>query len=314
MQFTTLVGNEALKNQLSQQQKRRGLSHGYLIFGPQGSGKHTLATILVQAMLCKDQSEHTPCGVCSACRKVLAGIHPDVTVVSGEDKAASVEQIRQVRADAYIRPNEGLRKIYLVEKADQLNQFAQNAMLKLLEEGPPYATFLLLAESAGGLLQTVRSRCEELMLTPVSRQQGIEWLCQKKAGIKIEQAADAMEQSYGWLGKAIQLLELQQQETKWTAYEQWHGQARQLAELLCFGDELTLFEETMKLEKQPKEALPQILGLTLQEIGQRLPGMAQKKRGLHAAELIQQMQQALEQNVNPGQIAGWLCAGMFYTK
>ena len=187
-------------------------------------------------------------------------------------------------------------------------------MLKLLEEGPRYATFLLLAESAGGLLQTVRSRCEELMLTPVTGQQGIEWLRGKKSDISVQQAADALQQAHGWLGKAMQVLELQQQGTELTVYEQWREQARQLARLLCFGDELALFEETMRLEKQPKEALPQILALTLQEIGEQLCIMEQKKRGLRAAEMIQQIQQALEQNINPGQMAGWMCAGMFFTK
>ena len=78
-----------------------------------------------------------------------------------------MDQVRQLRADAYIRPNEGERKVYLLEGADRMNASAQNAMLKLLEEGPAYAAFLLLAENGGGVLQTVRSRCEELSLTPV---------------------------------------------------------------------------------------------------------------------------------------------------
>lgn len=314
MKFTTLVGNETLKKQLTQQQKSRGLSHGYLISGPQGSGKHTLASALVQAMLCNDQSDHIPCGICSACKKVLAGIHPDVTVVSGVEKAASVEQIRQMRADAFIRPNEGKRKIYIIERADQLNAHAQNAMLKLLEEGPQYATFLLLAESAGGLLQTVRSRCEELMLTPVYEQQGLEWLCEKRKNITVQQAEVALKQSHGWLGQALQFLDTQQQEETSLRHDEQCKQARRLAELLCVGDELALFEESMKLEKQTKEELSKVLALTLQEIGEQLYKMDQKKRGLQAAQLVQQMQQALEQNINPAQMIGWLCAGMFYTK
>lgn len=165
MKLEQLAGNEALKRQLSAQAKGRGLSHAYLISGPAGSGKRTLSRLLAAAMVCTGEGE-APCGICPGCKKALGGIHPDIMVLGEEDKEITVGQARTVRSDAYIRPNEGERKVYLLEEADQMNPSAQNAMLKLLEEGPAYAAFLLLAENAGGLLQTVRSRCEELSLIP----------------------------------------------------------------------------------------------------------------------------------------------------
>ncbi len=169
MELSTLAGNKRLKEQLTQQEQGRGLSHAYIISGPAGSGRHTLARLLAAGMLCTGQGEK-PCGRCGPCTKVLRGIHPDVSVITGpeEGKPISVNQVRTLRSDAYIRPNEGERKLYLLEGADQMNASAQNAMLKLLEEGPPYAAFLLLAGNPGGLLRTVRSRCEELVLAPVS--------------------------------------------------------------------------------------------------------------------------------------------------
>jgi len=167
MELSALRGNERLKEQLSRQERGRGLSHAYILSGPAGSGRHTLARLLAGAMLCTGRGER-PCGKCPACVKVFKGIHPDVTSVTGpeEGKPVTVDRVRQLRADAYVRPNEGERKVYLLEGADQMNSSAQNAMLKLLEEGPPYAVFLLIAGNAGGLLRTVRSRCEELVLTP----------------------------------------------------------------------------------------------------------------------------------------------------
>ena len=167
MDLSALRGNERLKDQLSRQERGRGLSHAYIISGPAGSGRHTLARLLAAAMVCTSRGER-PCGQCGPCLKVLRGIHPDVAIISGPDKGKpiAVDQVRAMRADAYIRPNEGERKIYILEGAGQMNASAQNAMLKLLEEGPRYASFLLLADSAGGLLQTVRSRCEELALLP----------------------------------------------------------------------------------------------------------------------------------------------------
>ena len=167
MNLSALVGNETIKEQLSRAERGRGLSHAYLISGPAGSGRHTLARQLAAAMLCTGAGER-PCGRCGPCSKVLRGIHPDVSVIAGPEKGKSitVDQVRLLRSDAYIRPNEGERKVYLLENADQMNSSAQNAMLKLLEEGPPYAAFLLIAENPGGLLETVRSRCEGLSLTP----------------------------------------------------------------------------------------------------------------------------------------------------
>ena len=167
MNLSALEGNQRIKEQLSQQERERGLSHAYIISGPAGSGRHVLARRLAAAMLCTGAGER-PCGRCGPCLKTEKGLHPDISLISGSEggKPIAVDQVRQLRADAYIRPNEGERKVYLLEGADRMNPSAQNAMLKLLEEGPPYAAFLLIADNAGGLLQTVRSRCEELALTP----------------------------------------------------------------------------------------------------------------------------------------------------
>lgn len=144
------------------------LSHAYLLTGPAGSGKHELARTLAAALVCTGAER--PCGACPHCKKVLAGIHPDVTTLSPADgkKEIVVEQVRRIRGDAYVRPNEAARKVYLIDPASALNPSAQNALLKVLEEGPPYVAFLLLSESAGSLLPTVRSRCEQLSLRPSS--------------------------------------------------------------------------------------------------------------------------------------------------
>ena len=135
MRLDALAGNAALKQQLSAQEKGRGLSHAYLISGPAGSGKRTLARLLCAAMVCTGEGER-PCGACPACKKVLSGIHPDVIQVGEDGKDISVGQAREARSDAYIRPNEGARKVYVFHNAQDMTAAAQNALLKLLEEGP----------------------------------------------------------------------------------------------------------------------------------------------------------------------------------
>ena len=155
MGFEALLGNRQLKDNLISSLRRGRASHFYLISGPAGSGKHTLARLLAAALQCEDPQ--APCGVCHACRKVLSGNHPDyITVEDPEHKKVAVKIVRQIRDDMFIRPNEGKKKIYLFPQ--ELGIEGQNALLKILEEPPGYGVFILLAENAEQLLTTVRSR------------------------------------------------------------------------------------------------------------------------------------------------------------
>ena len=284
------------------------MSHAYILSGPAGSGKHTLARLLCGAMLCAAPAEGRPCGRCGPCKKVFAGIHPDVSVISGpgEGKPIAVDQVRQLRSDAYIRPNEGARKIYLLENVDRMNASAQNAMLKLLEEGPAYAVFLLLAENGGGLLRTVRSRCEELALAPVSPGEAEAWLRERFPGKSREELEQAAGECQGILGRAVDLLEGGGE----AAQERWQ-QAEKLVRALEGGDELALFEASMLLERAPKEELSRLLDQLYLPLGERLVETAQRERLLKAAALVRRLRGAAELNANPGQLAGWLCGEMF---
>ena len=161
---------------------RGTLSHALLLTGPKGSGKGELArgdrmaaACFAAAALECTGGESRPCGVCPACRKVLAGIHPDVITVRDPDhKNIAVDVVRAIRADAYIRPNEGRRKVYVFPDCALLTEQDQNVLLKVVEEGPPYAAFLFCAENAAVVLQTLRSRCVELKLHPAAEGGGEE--------------------------------------------------------------------------------------------------------------------------------------------
>ena len=141
----------------------RRLSHAYMLIGPEGPERDDAAKRLAAKLLCG--AAEPPCGVCRDCRKVLAGIHPDVTVVRREatDKGLRqeivVSQIRAMTADAVLSPNEAVRKAYIIDQADRMNVQAQNALLKALEDPPGHACFILCAAGTDGLLPTVRSRC-----------------------------------------------------------------------------------------------------------------------------------------------------------
>lgn len=139
------------------------LSHAWIVFGEDDAEREKLTAFLASAMLCRAKSGR-PCGSCPDCRKSAEGIHPDlIRVVRQPDRRELVvEQIRDMAAEAYVRPNEADRKVFVIEQAELLNVSAQNAMLKIIEEPPGYAAFILSARNPGGFLETVRSRCVEL--------------------------------------------------------------------------------------------------------------------------------------------------------
>ena len=166
MGFETLLGNERLKDNLETSLRRGHISHFYLISGPAGSGRHTLARLLAAAILCREPD--APCLQCRVCRKLLDGNHPDfITVDDPEKKTVPVDLIRQARADIFVRPNESDHKIYLFPRAQDIGLPGQNALLKVLEEPPEYGVFLLITDNPERLLPTVRSRCVELELQPL---------------------------------------------------------------------------------------------------------------------------------------------------
>ena len=206
MGFESLLGNERLKENLRSSISRGRISHFYLISGPMGSGKRTLAKLLAAAILCKDS--HRPCGICPACKKVLGSGHPDfITIDDPEKKTVSVELIRDARSDIYIRPNESDHKIYLFPRAQDMGIPGQNALLKVLEEPPPYGVFILLTDNPQKLLPTVRSRCTELALTALPEDLAIAQLRKTFPQAEEDDLRAAYRRSGGYLGQARQLLE-----------------------------------------------------------------------------------------------------------
>ena len=160
MDFTGFLGNDAIKRRLSGAFASGRVAHSYLHCGPAGSGTPPLARILCAAMEWETDGAAGPCGVCPGCRKALAGIHPDVITVDDPDhKAMTVDPIRAARSDMFIRPNEGRRKIYVIPRGQDMNESAQNALLKILEEPPDYGAFLILSTNAERLLPTLRRLC-----------------------------------------------------------------------------------------------------------------------------------------------------------
>lgn len=138
-------------------------SHAYIISGGYADDRQSQANQLASAMLCEGTGER-PCTACVHCRKAQRHIHPDIIYIDKppDGKEILVDQIRSLREDAVVMPNEAAKKVYIIRHADDMNTSAQNAILKLLEEPPESAAFILDAANAARLLPTVRSRCVEI--------------------------------------------------------------------------------------------------------------------------------------------------------
>lgn len=134
-------------------------SHAYIIWGGNQTERANASDTLAAAAVCESDAVK-PCRMCRHCRKAERGIHPDIAVIDRlpDKKEIVVDQIRALREDAVILPNEAEEKVYILRNADSMNPAAQNALLKLLEEPPPRVTIILEAENPSALLATVRSR------------------------------------------------------------------------------------------------------------------------------------------------------------
>lgn len=305
MNLSLLAGNAALKGQLEAQTARRGLSHAYILSGPAGAGKRTLARVLAAAFVCRGQGDK-PCLSCPDCRKAMGGIHPDISVIGDDGKDINVAQVRALRSDAYVRPNEAGRKVYILENAQTMNASAQNAMLKLLEEGPAYAAFLLLSENAGGILETVRSRCETLTLDPVAPDECLAWLQARFPQASRDELADAANRCQGLLGRAVEQLAGGGEQA-----QALKDKADKLARLLVSGQELELLEFSLTLDKLSREDTQSLLDLTGAALGDQILQAPDRARALRAAQGVKEMRQAAGLNVGPAALFPWLCALLF---
>lgn len=204
MGFRRLLGNDQLKQNLTNALHSGHISHFYLISGPAGSGRHTLAKLLAAAILCQGQPK--PCMNCSACRKVMANTHPDfITINDPTHKTIPVDLIRDMRDDLFIRPNESMWKIYMIDQ--EMLPPSQNALLKVLEEPPKYGVFILIADNPESLLPTVRSRCTPLHLQPLSEDALMRALEKEFPTASWEDLRAAAIRSCGFLGQAKKLLD-----------------------------------------------------------------------------------------------------------
>lgn len=198
-----IVGHSWAVDMLQRAIASQHLAHAYLISGPRGVGKGLLALRLAQALNC-EQHAAAPCLECRNCRRIAKQNHPDVRVASMATQAAAakgdeaarqrdlrIDTVRNWVADINLRPFEGRRRVFILDDVERLTDGAANAMLKVLEEPPPYATLILCAHTAGDVMATIVSRCQRIKLRPVAQSEIAAWLESQGGAAEVARSAAA---------------------------------------------------------------------------------------------------------------------------
>lgn len=202
--FSDIIGHEEVISYFRKAAAVGNYSHAYIISGEDGMGKLTLAKAFAMAVFCES---HTACGHCPACKQVMTGNHPDLFEIRRQEdkKNITVDQVREeIVATISQLPYQSAHKIYIIDGAEDMNEQAQNALLKTIEEPPSYVIMILLSAKAENLLETIHSRCNQINLRRLKDEQIRSYL-EEKLHIEGDKAAISTSFARGNLGKAMLL-------------------------------------------------------------------------------------------------------------
>jgi len=158
--FEELAGQEFVSSTLKSSLEQGSIAHAYLFSGPRGCGKTSAARIMARALNCEKGPTPTPCGVCPACQEISRGASLDIIEIDGASNT-SVNDVRQIKDEVLFPPNSGKYKVYIIDEVHMLSNNAFNALLKTIEEPPPYIIFIFATTELHKVPATIKSRCQQ---------------------------------------------------------------------------------------------------------------------------------------------------------
>lgn len=335
MPFSGIVGHRRIIALLSRSLAEERLPQSLLFAGARGVGKRRTAIALAEAINCLQPVSGTDlprdaCGTCASCRRIARGVHPDVLVVEpGDMGSIKVEPIRDVIDRAGYRPFEGKRRVVVIDEADAMAPFAQNALLKTLEEPPPASVFVLVSASPDALLPTVLSRCQRLRFGELSTEDVATALI-RDHGYDEKEARAAAADAGGSIGQALSASSADVAEAREMAQMLLERAARlpDPSRRLDLAREVTPTggKMTPAVERDQLAACLRAMGSLLRDIGllsaqgesavlanadlapqlRALAGAFDSDRAVRAYASVDEALTALERNASPKVVADWL--------
>ena len=200
-----VVGHEKIQEIFKREAEQNKLSHAYLLAGPDQIGKKTIALWLTQFLFCAETDK--PCGNCPACKQVANLTHPDLFLLERlpDKKTFRIEQIRTLQKSLSFKPYSAIYKVAIIDQAEFLNEESANALLKLLEEPPPYSLIFLVTHTPSKLLPTILSRVRQLRFSKLNKAQVLTFLQEQPApSSNAESIALLCRGRIGWALEAMQ--------------------------------------------------------------------------------------------------------------
>ena len=316
------VGHEKAKRILQRGLVEDRVSHAYMLSGPAGVGKMTLALDLARALNCLGTDK--PCDECVQCGRIERGVHADLHVIGVSEDARSgrqrvligIEQIREALREASLKPYEGSYRVFIIDGAENLSEEAANSLLKTLEEPPEQVVLVLLTTDHNTVLPTLVSRCQLLELRTLT-DSAIASLLEAEHGMEADRAGEIAKLSQGVAGWAVRAAaEPEMVEELMTrldavegvldaALEQRFAYANELA--FSFGRdrdrvrrELDLWRSWWRDVLLVKHERPQLVANTAKlESLERVAENLTAKQVTAAVEAVADTKRYLDRNVNP---------------
>ena len=276
-----IIGHEKVKTKLEKIITSESISHAYLFSGKEGIGKRTLAIEFAKSVMCIESSNFDYCGKCESC--LTFGSGNDFKIIAPTKNVIKVDEIREFCSELFLKPTQTTHKVFIIDDAECMNEQAQNALLKVLEEPPLYATIILITSNKEKLLNTIKSRVVDIQFDFLSADEIKQFLELKN----VEYTEDAIRYANGSLKKALDFVN-----------DELFDVAKEVAKLLETKDFLAVnrkFEE-IKADKKLKASIVMILEKTMQIFFMKFK--TDKNYDYKNIEIIEETIQKIKRNAN----------------
>ena len=194
--FDQMAGQDFVVTTLKASVESGKIAHAYLFSGPRGIGKTSAARILARSLNCVKGSSATPCGECENCIEIARGNSFDVIEIDGASNT-SVNDVREIKDEVLFSPNSSPYKIYIIDEVHMLSNSAFNALLKTIEEPPPYVVFIFATTEVHKVPATIRSRCQQFNFRLIS----MDVIKEQLAAVVAEMGMKAEDDALFWIAK-----------------------------------------------------------------------------------------------------------------